>query len=633
VATSILEQRFPGVPSSTTSEQSGLFDCERVDVIAGGFPCKGASTAGKREGSGIPRPFCGARWPEPLASFDPATSSWRTWRTSLLSTTEPSGERFSGTWPRSGTTSSGTAYQQQPSAPLTDVTGSSPLLPTPDSRNARNKTEQAAGSGEPAPYPGTTLSDVAFEWSGAPTGPPSDGGKRVHGPAPEPLVRGVDDRSTAGWSDPDCPLSATEFKSRSAGKTLQQLEWARLVNESTGRRVLALAPLAVGAQTVREAAKLDLHVTLARTADDMRAAAGVVITNYERLHHFAPEDFDGLVLDESSILKDYSGKTRQQIQAFADRVPFRLACTATPAPNDLTEVINHSEFVGALSGREVLAEFFVNGNDGVGAERFRLKRHGAEDFYAWLASWAVALRSPADLGYPVDGFELPALHMCPVVVERAGIVESDRLFAIEARSLQERQQARRESVAERVRAFAEVVDRERDEQWIAWCGLNVESEQLTAAIKDLGLSVAEVRGSDAPDFKEWALAAFATGDVQVLVTKPSIAGHGMNFQRCARMGFVGLSDSFEQLYQALRRCWRFGQQREVEAYVITAEAEGAVVENVERKSRGHERMMDAMVNAMGKLTFGRERELREPYEPKVPAEVPVWLRPREAVAA
>lgn len=416
------------------------------------------------------------------------------------------------------------------------------------------------------------------------------------------------------------------------GKTLMQLEWARLVNESTGRRVLVLAPLAVGAQTAREAGKLDLGVTLARTAGDMVGAEGVVVTNYERLHHFDAGMFDGLVLDESSILKDYSGKTRQAIQGFADRVPFRLACTATPAPNDLMEITNHSEFCGALRGKEIISLFFV-ADDASLSRSYRLKRHAQTDFYSWLSTWAVAVRSPADLGYPVGDFALPPLHLHATVVDRAGIVEDDRLFAIEAQTLQERQQARRESVGARVEAFARKVEAERDEQWIAWCGLNAESEQLARAMKALGLTVAEVRGSDDPDFKEWALAAFALGDVQVLVTKPSIAGHGMNFQGCARMGFVGLSDSFEQYYQALRRCWRFGQRREVHAHVITAAAEGAVVGNVERKARGHELMMDGMVTAMGKLVFGREAEVSEPYEPEMKVIVPSWVRRREAVAA
>jgi hypothetical protein len=310
----------------------------------------------------------------------------------------------------------------------------------------------------------------------------------------------------------------------------------------------------------------------------------VNVANYERLHHFNPARFGGVVLDESSILKSFDGSTRRALTKFGSSIPYRLACTATPAPNDTDELANHAEFLGVMSSKEMLALFFRQ--DGNTTHKWR------QDFWTWVSSWAVAARSPADVGHPEEAarFILPPLrtYQATVGVEA---VEEGRLFGVEAQTLIERRQARRESLEERVRLAASIVAAQPDEPWVLWCDLNAESEALVRTIP----GAVEVRGSDSAEDKERKLAEFASGEIRVLVTKPSIAGFGLNWQHCARMAFVGLSDSFERLFQATRRCWRFGQTRAVEVHVVTAEREGAVVENIRRKERQAKEMVDELV--------------------------------------
>lgn len=379
---------------------------------------------------------------------------------------------------------------------------------------------------------------------------------------------------------------AAIFADCGLGKTLMQLEWARHVHEKTGGDILILAPLAVAAQTEREGEKVGINVTVCRTGDDIQP--GINITNYERLHHFSP-DFAGIVLDESSILKSFNGAFRRELTEFSTGIYYRLACTATPAPNDLIELTNHAEFLNVMGGKEIIALFFTQ--DGNTTHKFRLKGHAKEDFWKWMASWSVAIRKPSDLGYGNDGFDLPAMTMHQHVVDVD--TPQQTLFPIEALTLQDRQRARRESIDDRVRMTAEMVNRS-DEQWIVWCDLNAESEALTKAIPD----AVEVRGSDTSEHKEQSILDFAEGTIRVLVTKPTITGYGVNWQRCARMAFVGLSDSYEQQYQAIRRCWRFGQTRPVEVHVVTAETEGAVVKNIQRKEKQAEHMMESIVKHM-----------------------------------
>ncbi len=402
---------------------------------------------------------------------------------------------------------------------------------------------------------------------------------------------------------------AAVFADCGLGKTPIQLEWSKHIPGN----VLILAPLAVSRQTVREGQKFGVEVNICRTQSDVRP--GINITNYEMLHHFDASRFTGLVLDESGILKAFSGRYRQEITEFASRIPFRLACTATPAPNDLIEIINHAEFLSIMNGKEIIALYFTQ--DGNTTHSWRLKGHAKNDFWRWLASWSVALRKPSDLGYSDDDFMLPPLNVHQVTVK---VTKECRgaLFHVEATTLQEQLQARRDSIADRVRACAELVNNS-DKPWITWCNLNQESEALARAIPD----AVEVKGSDSPEFKEKALTDFVEGRTRVLISKASIAGFGLNFQHCSNMAFVGLSHSYEQTYQATRRCWRFGQKCPVDVYYIVAETEGAVIENIKRKERESAEMMDNIVSHMQDLQLDRCIRQEMQYEEDI-AEGPGW---------
>lgn len=408
---------------------------------------------------------------------------------------------------------------------------------------------------------------------------------------------------------------AALFEDCGLGKTAQQVEWSRIVGEHTGKPILILAPLAVSDQTVREGEKFGVAVTKCASQNDIRP--GVNVTNYEKLDKFAPDGIGGIVLDESSILKAYDGKTRRCITDFSKGIDFRLCCTATPAPNDLVELCNHAEFLDIMSGKEILALFFRQ--DGNTTHKWRLKGHARTAFWAWMAEWSIALRRPSDIGYADDRFILPPLvmHQDTVVNDR----HDGYLFAMEAKTLAERRQSRRDSLDARVARAAELANGS-DEQWLVWCDLNCESEMLAAAIN----GAVEVKGSDPDNHKENALRGFADGTVRVLVSKPSIAGFGMNFQRCHNVEFVGLSDSYEAFYQAIRRCWRFGQTQPVNCHVICSDSDGAVVENIRRKDEQAQEMFDSVVKAMagmGDVHASRRNEMD--YDPTVSMTTPKWL--------
>ncbi|GAC1699851.1 MAG: hypothetical protein NVS9B4_00080 [Candidatus Acidiferrum sp.] len=404
------------------------------------------------------------------------------------------------------------------------------------------------------------------------------------------------------------------------GKTPMQLVWADAVSKRTGLPVLIFAPLAVSQQTKREGEKFGFDVTVCATQDDIRP--GINITNYEKLAHFPDASLlGGVVLDESSILKGMDGKTRRALTDYVKSVAFRLACTATPAPNDYMELGNHAEFLGVMTATEMLAMFFVH--DGGDTSKWRLKKHAEDVFWKWVASWAVAIRKPSDLGYSDDGFKLPHLNMHQITVKVEDATDG-YLFPIEGNTLSERNQARRDSIQDRVDACAGIVNAD-NEPWIVWCNLNAESTALDAAIPD----AVEVVGADSSTYKEKAIADFIAGQSRVLVSKSSIFGFGLNLQHCAHVAFVGLSDSYEQFYQAVRRCWRFGQRRAVECYVITAETEGAVVRNIERKEKQAMEMMEGMVlhmkAEMTKNIRGQERDTSD-YKPSMDMVIPSWVR-------
>lgn len=381
---------------------------------------------------------------------------------------------------------------------------------------------------------------------------------------------------------------AAIFADCGLGKTPMQLEWARRVSEESGRPVLILAPLAVSAQTRREGEKFGVPVTVCRDGADV--TSGVNVANYERLHRFDREAFGGLVLDESSILKAFDGKTRAELTEWAHAIPYRLCATATPSPNDHEELGGHSEFLGVLNRRQMLAEFFVN--DGLSAAHWRLKGHGGDAYWRWIGSWARAFRSPADLGYDDAAFELPPLDVTVHEVDGDHVAD-DRLFAVPVASLGERRQARRESLPERVSRAAELVNAS-GEPWVVWCDLNAESGALTEEIPD----AVEVRGADPVDVKEDRLLAFTEGRARVIVTKPRIGGWGLNWQHCARIVFVGLSDSYESYYQAVRRCWRFGQTRPVEVHIVASRLEQAVLQNIRRKEAQASELFAEVVRAV-----------------------------------
>jgi DNA modification methylase len=396
------------------------------------------------------------------------------------------------------------------------------------------------------------------------------------------------------------------FADTGTGKTRMELAWSHAVAEASGGTVLLLAPLAVSAQIVREAKQIEADAEYLRTGFGFQSS--IVVTNYERLHNFDPDDFVGIVLDESSILKSLDGKTRRDLTAFAQSIAYRLCASATPSPNDYTELGQHAEFLGVLTAKEMMALYFTQ--DGNSTTQWRMKGHAADDFWRWIASWATMMRKPSDVGFPEGDvlYDLPELHVRQVEVQTLDENVTGTLFRGEARTLTERREARRRTLDDRVAAAVELVSREPNEQWLIWTDLNAESEMLTRLISD----AVQVQGSDTMEHKEQSLLGFADGTVRVLVSKPSIAGHGLNFQSCARMVFVGLSDSFERYYQAVRRCWRFGQTREVYAYVVTADVEGAVVRNIENKQRKAEMMADELVQAMSERTV--EHLARGEYE-------------------
>ena len=384
---------------------------------------------------------------------------------------------------------------------------------------------------------------------------------------------------------------AAIFADTGLGKTFMQCEWAQKVCDYSDGNVLIVAPLCVAQQTVKEAAKIDLSVHYCRSQNAV--ISGVNITNYEMLDHFDLATFAGVVLDESSILKSHTGKTRTALIESCQSVDYRLSCTATPSPNDFMELGNQAEFLGVMSREEMLAMFFTH--DGGETSKWRLKGWGATRFWEWMAQWAAVIRKPSDLGFDDSRYDLPALRINEHVVDD-DFREEGQLFTTVATTLTERRRAQRGSIDDRVKAVADLVNNST-EQWVIWCHLNDESTALAKAIPD----AIDVKGSDTIDNKERRIMAFTEGRQRVLVTKPSIAGFGMNWQHCHKQAFVGLSDSFEQFYQAVRRCWRFGQELPVDVEVFTAESEGQVLANIKRKEAQHHEMSDQMVDHMKEL--------------------------------
>jgi hypothetical protein len=417
---------------------------------------------------------------------------------------------------------------------------------------------------------------------------------------------------------------AALFEGTGLGKTLQELAWAQEVVHETRKPVIDFTPLAVAEQTVSEAEKFGID-GVAYAADQDAACSPIVVTNYDRLHLFDPTKFGGAVLDESSILKAADGKTRAALMEFCAGLPYVLPASATPAPNDWTELGQHAELLGVMSAKEMLAMYFVHdgSNRAGGGDGWRLKRHAEQDFWRWVASWAVNFRHPRDLGYDEPGYDLPPLRRHQVTVPDFSL-PAQGFFHEAGQSLQERLAAKRDSIGERVGQAAEIARAGRDRCWVHWCHLNDEADAITKAIP----SAVNLSGSDSREEKIRKLRAFSNGEIQDLVTKPSIASMGLNWQHCCSTTFVGLNDSFEQLYQALRRFWRFGQAKAVDAYFIASEREGAVVQNLERKERDFEAMAAAMAAHMLDLNRAEIRGGRvaaSNQRANLKMELPTWL--------
>lgn len=415
---------------------------------------------------------------------------------------------------------------------------------------------------------------------------------------------------------------AAIFADTGLGKTRMEVAFADEVCRRTGGDVMILAPLAVAAQTVAEAAKMGIAVTQCREPDDVRP--GINITNYDRLHKFDLSRFMGVVPDESSVIKHHTAKLFDQLVEACRFIPYRLCATATPAPNDWTELGTHAEFLGICTRAEMLAEFFVH--DGGETQTWRLKGHARHLFWQWVSQWGACVRKPSDLGYDDALYRLPPLLETDHLVEAddSALVEDGMLFALEASSLMERRAARKESLDARVQACAALVNAD-DEPWIIWGEYNAETEALAKLIH----GSVNLTGSDTTEEKEQKLADFAAGKTRVLISKPSICGWGLNWQHCARMAFVGVSDSFEAYYQAVRRCYRFGQSREVQVHLFSSQLEGAVLANLRRKEQDARAMGEALAaetSAAVRAAIQGSRRQTNTYNANRQVKAPAWLR-------
>lgn len=412
---------------------------------------------------------------------------------------------------------------------------------------------------------------------------------------------------------------AALFLDAGMGKTLQQLEWARQVAEVTGRPVLILAPLAVAHQTVREGKKFGIAAAYAR--EQAEVAGPIAVTNYERLDRFDAKPFAGIVLDESSILKSYSGPTKRQILTAFEGTRYKLACTATPAPNDHLELGNHAEFLGVMSSHQMIARWFINDTSTFGT--YTLKGHAVESFWDWVSSWAAMASLPSDLGaFDDGGYVLPPLN---TIVHEVDANTADRgealtLFRMPDMNATSIHAEKRRTAPARAAKVGEVLRAEPSEAWIVWCETDYEADAITAAVPE----AVEVRGSESADAKEEKLVGFCEGKFRILVTKPKLAGFGLNMQHVARTAFVGATFSFEAYYQAIRRNWRFGQRRQVDCHVVMAATERPVWDVMMRKASDFERMKREMFQAAR-----RARRIESPpdiYAPTREVTLPRWMR-------
>lgn len=404
------------------------------------------------------------------------------------------------------------------------------------------------------------------------------------------------------------------FLDTGLGKTICQLEFANQVCKHTNGNALILAPLAVSKQTYQEGLKFDINVNICRTQADVKS--GINITNYEMLNHFNPKDFNCIILDESSILKSFQGKFCQQIIDLFRFTEYKLACTATPSPNDYQELGTHSEFLGVMTRTEMLATFFINDAK---ENHWRMKKHAESKFWEWLATWAMVVKNPKDIGFNHSGYDLPKLNINHIIVDSP--VQKGSLLPKVAETLSDRRLARKSSINNKLSKVSEILS--TLDNCLIWVDYNDESDLISKKF-----NIIEVKGSDTNEHKENAMLDFANGDIKYLVSKPSICGFGMNFQKCCNMIFFGLSDSYEKFYQAIRRCYRFGQTKEVNVYVIISQSELSVLNNIKRKQENHLRMQSNMLDKTSEILKNEicsTMRITEDYIALENVKIPDWL--------
>lgn len=413
---------------------------------------------------------------------------------------------------------------------------------------------------------------------------------------------------------------AAIFADCGLGKSAMQLQWADQVSKHENKPVLICAPLAVAAQTKLEGIKFNIETTICRKQEDVRP--GINITNYEMLDYFDPATFCGVVLDESSILKAYTGVTKRKIISMFANTKYKLSCSATPAPNDLMELLNQSDFLGIMKSNEALACWFIA--DQTNSGHYRLKGHATSDFWRWVSSWAVCIETPADIGYPADMYRLPPLHESVEIVgtEKDGLEEFTSISQSLNMSATGFHKEKQKTVKDRAKRCAEIAN-STDEQYIIWCYRNDEADELRKLLPE----AVEVRGSDKVEKKEQSAVDFAQGKIKILISKPSIFGLGLNFQSCHKMVFCGMDYSFESYYQAVRRVYRFGQKSAVEVVKVIGENEKTILDTIQRKEEMKKTMRISMAGAMKEFQTGEINgsrfKLNLAHET---ANFPDWLR-------
>ena len=418
---------------------------------------------------------------------------------------------------------------------------------------------------------------------------------------------------------------AALFQECGVGKTFQQLLWAEQIVIRENRSVLLLCPIGVRQQTIREAKKFGISVPVVSANEQSEIQGpGIYVTNYEKLHKFDHDSFVGVVLDESSCIKEFKSKTRRDLCSKFAKTPYRLACTATPAPNEWMELGNHAEFLGVMPSNEMLSRWFIN--DAMRAGEYKLLDHAADDYWRWVCSWALCLSKPSDMGpeYSDEGFVLPEINYSFENVEVEYVARPGELYPVDAINVHTMHKEKRESCEARARRAADIVATDPNDFWVVWCDTDYEADQLV----EFSPEADEIRGSMPEKRKEKGVADFAEQRTRIFISKPEIAGLGLNLQHCRNVVFVGLSYSFERFYQAIRRCWRFGQKRPVNVWIIQGEAESAIADRVFKKRDAHEKMQASMADAMRSIQVESLRgDLSlKLYKPSQNMELPTWVK-------